>query len=174
MAADNHQLEIYRKCLELILGDPDFHTVSGIQVGANNQIRVDSGKVKAVKKTAGQDGDVFELEFQIGEMRDDGDDGTEDDDRPTFAVTEGVECDDPHVIEYDFVAKLTYPNDKFEDFFPLVEVIRRDLRGYKLRAAGLAYAGNTSIIAEFDPAAEFRQTIRPQHTITITVPVEKN
>lgn len=174
MAVDNHQLQVYQKIWELILSDADFRTVSQIEIGANNQIRVDSGKVHPTKKTAGQDGDLPELYIGIGELRDDGDDGTEDHNRPTFALAQGEVTDDPSVIEYDYHGTITYPNEKFEDFFPLLEVIRRNVRGYQLRKAGLVYVRNVTVIATFQREAEFRQTTRPQHQITITAEIIKN
>jgi hypothetical protein len=173
MAVENHQLEIYQRIWSLILNDPDFRTVSGVEVGANNQIRIDNGKVSPRKKTAGQDGDLPELEILVGELRDDGDAGDEDQDRPTFAVVQGEDITGPRQIEYEYEFKLTYPAEKFESFFPLLEVIRRNVCGYRLRRSGLAYTGNVSLVANYDPATVFRSSIRPQHSGTITVRVQK-
>lgn len=174
MAVDNHQAAIYEKIWELILNDSDFKTVAGISVGPNNRIRVDSGKVNPTKKTAAQDGDLPELEIRIGEMTDLGNPGEDDQTRPTFDLVEGGNSDDPHVIPYEYVMYLTYPTQRFSDYFPLLEVIRRNLRGYKLRKAGLTYCGNTSVTATFEKEAEWRDTKRPQHVITVTVDVHKN
>jgi hypothetical protein len=173
MAVENHPLEIYNTIWSLILNDPDFQTPMGITVEGSNQIKVTNGRVTA-KRTVGTDADLPELEIRAAALSDEGNDGNEDADRPVFDLAEGGVVDDPHVVTYSFDSLLTYPTQNYAEFWPLLEVIRRNIRGNRLCRAGLRYVKNCTVEAEFERDAAFRQTVRPQHQITIAVEVNKN
>ena len=167
MAEAPVKLKLYQAIWTILLNDAGFVTPSGAVPDENNQIRVDNGLLQPNKTTVAQEGDLHEIELQPGE---DTDEGALDDEenRPTFCEVEGG-TEGEQIVTFTYLLYIRHPDKRYEENVALAQRARMLLRGYKLRKAGHAYAGNTSVNIEYDPEADVRGTVRPQHTLTIDV-----
>jgi hypothetical protein len=161
------KLQLYRAIWSTILGDPGFQTPTGAIPDGNNQIRIDQGILQPNKTTVPQEGDLHEIELQPIDDTDDGIDGQEDENRPTFCEAEGGEAQQE--VNFGFTLFIRHPDKRYEENVVLAQRARKSLRGFGLRRKGYAYAGNTSVDVDYDPEALVRGKVVAQHELTIRV-----